>query len=136
MRTKHSHPIRIVLWLAPTAVSGLVLFMAPGSAAAASGSNDTGAVALLVKSKSPLTTDVAAAIGAHAVHVSYVWPEIDAMAVTVNPAKIAELTSDPLVAMVEADQQPSPPSTGRRNSAARPTSQRAARLPPAFRGPR
>jgi hypothetical protein len=30
---------------------------------------------------------------------------LDAMAVEVNPAKLADLASDPLVALIEADQQ-------------------------------
>jgi subtilisin family serine protease len=66
---------------------------------------DGGTVPLLVKSRVPLTPDVAAAIGAHAAHVTFVWPEIDAMAVNVSPAKIADLASDPRVALIEADQQ-------------------------------
>jgi subtilisin family serine protease len=48
---------------------------------------------------------VAAAIGAHAARVTFVWPEINAMALTVHLEKFAELASDPLVAMVETDQQ-------------------------------
>ena len=71
----------------------------------AASSADNGTVSLLVKSRVALTPDVAAAIGAHAARVTYVWPEINAMAVTVNPAQIADLASDPRVELIEADQQ-------------------------------
>lgn len=71
--------------------------------------NDSGTVSLLVKSRVPLTEDVVAAIGAHAQRVTYVWPEIDAMALTASPARMADLVADPYVALVEADQQASVP---------------------------
>jgi len=86
----------------------LALFaMVPASngRAASDSNNGGGTVPLLVKSRVLLTPDVAATIGSHAVHVTYVWPEINAMAVTVNPSRIAELAADPLVAIIEADQQ-------------------------------
>jgi subtilisin family serine protease len=73
--------------------------------AASDGNNGGGTVSLLVKSRVPLTPDVAASIGSHAVHVSYVWPEINAMALTINPSRIADLSADPLVARLEADEQ-------------------------------
>lgn len=83
----------------------VVALAAPSPGFAASGGGDGGTIPVLVKSRVPLTPDVAASIGAHAARVIYTWPEINAMAVTVNPSKFAELTSDPLVALVEADQQ-------------------------------
>jgi subtilisin family serine protease len=83
----------------------LILMVPAATFHAASDGNGGGTVPLLVKSSVRLTPDVAGTIGSHAVHVTYVWPEIDAMAVTVNPSRIAELASDPLVAFIEADQQ-------------------------------
>lgn len=83
----------------------LVLSLAsPGINRAASG-GDGGTIPLLVKSSVPLTPEVAAAIGSHGIRVTYTWPEINAMAVTVNPSKFAELVSDPLVGLVETDAQ-------------------------------
>jgi subtilisin family serine protease len=76
-----------------------------GTVVAASKDDGGGTISVMVKSRVPLTKDVADMIGSHAARVTYVWPEIDAMAVTVNPAKLADLTADPLVALVEADQQ-------------------------------
>ena len=89
---------------------GLTLFVLmstvlPGNARAASGDGGGGAVPLLVRSRVALNPEVAASIGSHAVRVTYVWPEINAMAMTVNPSRIAELAGDPLVALVEADAQ-------------------------------
>jgi subtilisin family serine protease len=82
----------------------LVLMVVPaGSLRADSGGGDGGNMALLVQSRVALTPDVARAIGAHATRVAYTWPEINAMALTVNPARLAELASDPLVAVVETD---------------------------------
>jgi subtilisin family serine protease len=83
----------------------LVLALAPSGSNRAANDGDGGAIPLLVRSRVPLTPDVAAAIGSHGVRVTYTWPEISAMAVTVNPAKIAELVADPLVELVEADSQ-------------------------------
>src|SRR5262245_56535745 len=81
----------------------LVLVLAPSGSGRAANDGDNGTIPLLVRSRVPLTPEVAAAIGFHGVRVTYTWPEINAMAVTVNPAKIAELTADPLVGLVEAD---------------------------------
>lgn len=83
----------------------LVLVMAPAGGDRAANGEDGGTIPLLVRSRVPLTPDVAAAIGAHAVHVTYTWPEINAMALTVSPGQFTELASDPLVALVEADSQ-------------------------------
>jgi subtilisin family serine protease len=83
----------------------IVLAFAPAGRNHASNGGDGGTVSLLIKSKVALTPEVAAAIGSHAVQVSYVWPEINAMAVKVNLAKLSELTTDPLVAAVETDSQ-------------------------------
>jgi subtilisin family serine protease len=71
----------------------------------AASSGDNGAMSLLVRSRGPLTPDVVAGIGAHAASVSFVWPEINAMAVKVNPAKFTELAADPRVDLIEVDQQ-------------------------------
>jgi len=81
--------------------------MAPTSngRAASDGNNGGGTVSLLVKSRVLLTPDVAASIGSHGVHVSYVWPEINAMALTINPSRIADLAADPRVELIEADEQ-------------------------------
>ena len=90
-------------------IAGLVLAILslnlPGIGFAASDGGSNGTVPLLVKSRVPLTPDVAAAIGAHGTQVTFLWPEIDALALRVSPSKIGELTSDPLVALVEADQE-------------------------------
>lgn len=62
-----------------------------------------GQVQLLVKSAVPLTPDVVASISARATHVSYVWPEIRAMAVSVKASKVDELRAHPWVDVVEPD---------------------------------
>jgi subtilisin family serine protease len=82
----------------------------PGTGLAGSG-GDNGTIPLLVKSRVPLTPDVVAAIGAHGTKVTFVWPEIDALALHVSPSKFAELASDSHVAFVEADQQYEAPGT-------------------------
>jgi subtilisin family serine protease len=83
----------------------LIAMVPSSSGRAANDGNGGGTIPLLVKSRVALTPDVAASIGSHAVHVTYVWPEINAMAITANPSRIAELAADPLVEIVEADQQ-------------------------------
>jgi subtilisin family serine protease len=85
-------------------ITTLVLAAGGVSSWAESGGSG-GAIPVLIQTRVALTPDVAAAIGAHAAHVTYVWPEINAMAATVNPAKFADLASDPRVALVEADEQ-------------------------------
>lgn len=64
---------------------------------------DDGSVPLLVRTTVPLTQDVIDAIGVRTLHVSYVWPEIQTMAVTINPRLLADLNGSPLVAAVEND---------------------------------
>jgi subtilisin family serine protease len=91
------------------ALIAMVAFVPAGPALAVSAENGGGAASFLVRSRVPLTPDVVAAIGGHAVRVTFVWPEIDSMAVMVNPSKLAELAADPLVALVEADAQGSAP---------------------------
>jgi subtilisin family serine protease len=91
-------------------VGSLVMFiliaMVPlDGSRAASGDNGGGTIQLLVQSRVLMTPDVAASIGSYAVRVNYVWPEINAMALTINPSRIAELQASPLVGYVEADQQ-------------------------------
>ena len=82
----------------------LVLAGASGPAAGGNG-NDNGAVPLLVKTRVPLTPDVVAAISSHAAQVSFVWPEINALALKAVPSKMADLVADPLVEIVEPDLQ-------------------------------
>jgi subtilisin family serine protease len=77
----------------------------PIHAASNSNNGSGGTIPVLIKSRMALTPDVAAAIGAHTAHVSYIWPEINAMAATVNPSKFGELVADPAVALVEPDEQ-------------------------------
>src|SRR6185369_12212612 len=81
------------------------LLQIPADPARAAAGGDGGTASVLVKSRVPLTPEVAAAIGSHAVKITFVWPEIDAMAVVVNAPRLAELQADPLVAAVEPDQQ-------------------------------
>ena len=83
----------------------VVLSLAPASRSRASSGGNGGTIPFLVQSKVALTPNVVAAIGSHVVQVTYIWPEINAMAVKVNPSKFLELASDPLVALVEADEQ-------------------------------
>src|SRR5437867_1597744 len=96
--------------LALTAVVGLIAFGALGTSSLAGNDKDNGTVALLVKSKVALTPDVVSAISSHASRVTYVWPEIRAMALSATPAKMADLLADPVVEMVEADLQGQAPS--------------------------
>ena len=63
----------------------------------------TGTVPVLIKTRVPLTPDVVDAIKKKTISVSYVWPEIQAMAAVVSPRKVSALESDPLVALVESD---------------------------------
>jgi subtilisin family serine protease len=50
-----------------------------------------------------LTPDVVQAIAGQSIKVSFVWPEIRSMAVSVPPSKVAALSSNPLVELVEPD---------------------------------
>jgi len=99
-----------------------VMVLAAGGASSwADSGGSGGTISVLIQSRVALTPDVAAAIGAHTAHVSYIWPEINAMAATVNPAKFADLASDPYVALVEADEQgqvPGESSSGAQGAAA------------------
>src|SRR3989442_3202889 len=87
----------------------VVLSLAPASRSRASSGGNGGTIPFLVQSKVALTPNVVAAIGSHVVQVTYIWPGINAMAVKVKPSKFFELSSDPLVALVEADQQSQAP---------------------------
>jgi subtilisin family serine protease len=82
----------------------MVLIPAGPPVGAASGGSG-GTIPVLIQSKVALTSNVVEAIGSHTARVTSVWPEINAMAATVNPSKFSELVSDPLVALVEADEQ-------------------------------
>jgi len=110
MRRKRNCPGSLARGSVLVAVLGLLVCVSPGSATAATSSNDNGTVALLVKSKVALTPDVVSAISSHASRVTYVWPEIRAMALTATPAKIADLLADPVVDLVESDLQGQAPS--------------------------
>ena len=103
--------LRRLMKIVPGAVLFAAMVAAPGFppplAAVEGNGNDNGTVPLLVKSRVALTPEVVAAIAAHANRVTYVWPEIDAMAVTATPSRVAELLADPYVALVESDQQAS-----------------------------
>ncbi len=92
-------PVRI---LAIGAAASLLVGAAAGAPAAVH-HDDVGTLSVLVRSKSPLTRDTVAAIGSYAARVAYVWPEIDAMALSIAPGRLADLMSDPLVDLVEAD---------------------------------
>ncbi|HET6278048.1 MAG TPA: hypothetical protein VFG08_04615, partial [Candidatus Polarisedimenticolia bacterium] len=82
-----------------------ILFLIPiASPTLAQGtSQGGGTVPVLVKSKVALTPEIVAMISAHASRVTYVWPAIDAMALTVTPSNMAALIADPVVALVEPD---------------------------------
>lgn len=86
----------------------LSLPLLAGSGARAAGSG-SGTVALLVQSRVPLTAGSVAEIASHALSVSYVWPEIGAMALTATSAGASSLLADPNVAYVEADGNGSAP---------------------------
>src|SRR5262245_31888678 len=58
---------------------------------------------LLVKLRVPFTDDVVSALSAGVRQVSYVWPQIRAMAVTASAAQADALRADPKVAYVELD---------------------------------
>ena len=88
---------------------GLPLLAGSGARAATSG---TGTVALLVQSSGPLTAGVVSEISSHALSVSYVWPEIRALALTTTSAGASTLLADPYVALVETDGGGSAPDSG------------------------
>ena len=90
---------------APSILAAAALALALPAAAGADPGQQQGSVQVLVRSRVPLTRDVAGAIGGRATRVNYVWPQIDALAMTVNRGKILELKSDPQVEFVEIDQQ-------------------------------
>lgn len=98
-----SSPRRLAFTSSILAAAALVLAL-PAPAGADPG-DPQGSVQVLVKSRVPLTRDVADAIGGRATRVNYVWPQIDALAMTLNPGKLSELKSDPRVEFVELDQQ-------------------------------
>jgi len=78
--------------------------MIPGTTLAGS-DPDAGQFPVLVKSRVPLTKEVISAIGGHGAHVKYVWPEIQALAMTVSLSEREALAADPDVVFVETDQQ-------------------------------
>ena len=88
------------------AVLVLLVFagMTPGTTLAGS-DPDAGQVPVLVKSRVPLSAEVISALGGHGAHVKYVWPEIQALAMTVPLSEREALAADPDVAFVETDQQ-------------------------------
>jgi subtilisin family serine protease len=100
------HPRRAL----PLAVLIVASSVFPG--AGADKTEPQGNVPVLVKSRGPLTPETAAAIGSLGTRVTFVWPEIDAMAMTVNAARLHALAADPRVALVEPDRQGSAPGIG------------------------
>ena len=64
-----------------------------------------GSVPLLVKTRVDITPSVLASISGNAVRVSYVWPEIRALAVVANASRVPDLEANPFVAFVESDQE-------------------------------
>ncbi len=82
-----------------------------GSGARAAGT-ESGTFALLVQSRGTLTAAVTSEITSHAISVSYVWPEIRALALTTTSAGEAALLSDPNVALIETDGNGSAPDSG------------------------
>lgn len=91
-------------WLVAILI-GLSLAQVPAAPIGAATGGDGGSQSLLLKTRVPLTPEVADAIGSNGVRVTQVWPEIDAMAVVANSARVAELQADPRVALVEPDQE-------------------------------
>jgi subtilisin family serine protease len=75
----------------------ILLFSVPNPASAES-------VSLLVKSKVPLTQDVIASIAGQG-QVTFVWPEINSMALTVPSSQVASISANSNVEFVEADDQ-------------------------------
>ena len=97
---------RIPALLRGLTLAALLLLVAlPVGNVGAASDNAQGAISVLVKSKVPLTPDVVAMISSHAAQVSYVWPEIDAMALKVTPSQMGDLVMDPVVAVVEPNLQ-------------------------------
>jgi subtilisin family serine protease len=68
-------------------------------------SDSSGNVQVLVRSKGPLTPDALAAISAIGSKVSYVWPEINSLAMMVSVSKMGNLMNSPYVDLVETDQE-------------------------------
>ena len=67
---------------------------------------DANLVVILVKSRAPLTPDVAQAIvSAVGGQVLYYWPEIDAMAIRMTSGDVGALSDHPLVAYAGPDRQ-------------------------------
>ena len=69
------------------------------------GNDTSGKVPVLVKSRVPLTADVVSAIEGHGARATYVWPEIQALAMSVSLSEMETLAADPNVLFVETDQQ-------------------------------
>lgn len=85
----------------PFLILALALLVSFAAAALAAPADDV--VPLLVKTTMPLTPDVVSAISVKTLKVSYVWPEIRTLAVSVRSSRVAELKSSSLVARVESD---------------------------------
>jgi subtilisin family serine protease len=80
-----------------------VLAATSPSSSVADPAKESGPVQVLVKTRVPLTDGVVSTLSAKASRVSFVWPEIRAMAVTMSASRIADLEADPLVELVEPD---------------------------------
>lgn len=67
--------------------------------------DSVGNVPVLIKSRVPLTPDVISALSGHGGRVTYAWPEIRSLAMSVPLSGMEALAADPHVAFVETDQQ-------------------------------
>src|SRR5262245_9889195 len=88
---------------APRFRSWILLLLLSSFTSATSASAEDNSVQVLVRTTVPLTPDVMDAISVKTLHVSYVWPEIQTMAVSMNAKKVSDLLASPLVAGVEYD---------------------------------
>lgn len=92
------HPRCTALFLIPMCAFWMV---PPGAAA----NDETGAISVLVKSRIGLSPEVMDSIVASGAKPSYVWPEIGALKMRIQPSKLADLIANPNVALVEVDRQ-------------------------------
>jgi hypothetical protein len=60
---------------------------------------------VLIKTTGPITPEVLDALKQKTISITFVWPEIRALAAVVSPRKVATLQADPLVELVETDQE-------------------------------
>lgn len=75
-----------------------------GAGAALATSDTSGEKSVLVRSRGPLTAEVVAALSEQGIKVQHVWPEINALAMTVPPSKLDALAASHWVSLLEFDQ--------------------------------